>query len=268
MKRLIKIGLKKVGYWILEGQNPKYMLESLENTPNILYAFISEDKVNYIGKTTLPLKGRMYGYENPGPTQITNIRVNKKIRELLYQGKPVEIYALPDNGLLYYGDFHINLAAALEDSIIQTVNPPWNGSEKGKSEFVAKKNHSRIETFPDKTPKKTPPTSTEVKLSAKSIPKFKLRLSKTYYHQGFFNVTREFDRYVGKNEEEIEFHLFDSDVVLHGRINRTANLNGTARIMGGKELKSWFQSRFKIGDVIAVEFLTANLVRLSIHTKR
>jgi len=25
----------------------------------------------------------MYGYENPGPTQITNIRINKNIGELL-----------------------------------------------------------------------------------------------------------------------------------------------------------------------------------------
>ncbi len=132
MKRLLKIGFKKVGDWILEIQNPKCVLTSLENTPNILYAFISDDNVNYIGKTTRPLKRRMYGYENPGPTQITNIRVKRKIKELLSQGKPLEIYALPDNGLLYYGDFHMNLAAALEDSIIQIMNPPWNGSEKGK----------------------------------------------------------------------------------------------------------------------------------------
>ena len=261
MKRLLKIGFNKVGDWILEGQDPKCVLTSLENTPNILYAFISEGNVNYIGKTTQPLKGRMYGYENPGPSQITNIRVKRKIEELLSQGKPVEIYALPDNGLLYYGDFHMNLAAALEDSIIQIMNPLWNGSEKGKSEFVAKKNHSRIETYPNQAPEQIQPTPTRTKLSNNSIPKFKLRLSKTYYHQGFFNVTREFDRYIGKNEEEIEFHLFDSDVVLHGKINRTANLNGTARIMGGKELKRWFQSRFEIGDVIEVEFLTANSIK-------
>lgn len=205
----------------------------------------------------------MYGYENPGPTQITNIRVKRKIKEFLSQGKPVEIYALPDNGLLYYGDFHINLAAALEDSIIQTVNPPWNGSEKGKYEYEAKKNHSRIETFPNQAPEQIQPTPTRTKLPDNSIPIFKLLLSKTYYHQGFFNVTREFDRYVGENGAAIEFHLFDSDEVLYGRINRTANLNGTARIMGGKELKRWFQSRFNIGDVIGVEFLTANSIKFS-----
>jgi len=48
MKRLLKIGLNKVGDWISEGQNPKCVLESLENTSNILYAFISEDNINYI----------------------------------------------------------------------------------------------------------------------------------------------------------------------------------------------------------------------------
>jgi hypothetical protein len=38
----------------------------------------------------------------------------------------VEIYALPDNGLLRYGGFHVNLAAGLEDSIVRDLNPPWN----------------------------------------------------------------------------------------------------------------------------------------------
>ena len=68
----------------------------------------------------------MYGYQNPGPTQSTNIKGNKLIKELLATSAPVEIYALPDNGLLYYGGFHVNLAAGLEDNLIATLSPPWN----------------------------------------------------------------------------------------------------------------------------------------------
>ena len=40
--------------------------------------------------------------------------------------EPVEIHALPDNGLLYYRGFHVNLAAGLEDSLVATLKPVWN----------------------------------------------------------------------------------------------------------------------------------------------
>jgi hypothetical protein len=82
--------------------------------------------VLYVGKTVQPLKKRMYGYQNPGPTQSTNIKGNKNIGDLLAGRKQVEIYALPDNGLLHFGVFHINLAAGLEDSIVKMLFPEWN----------------------------------------------------------------------------------------------------------------------------------------------
>ena len=65
----------------------------------------------------------MYGYQNPGPSQNTNIRNNNLIKEFLSRGESVDIFALPDNGLLHYGDFHINLAAGLEDSIVSSLKP-------------------------------------------------------------------------------------------------------------------------------------------------
>ena len=68
----------------------------------------------------------MYGYQNPGATQSTNIKGNKFIRESLSGGSAVEVHALPDNGLLYYGGFHVNLAAGLEDSLVAQLKPKWN----------------------------------------------------------------------------------------------------------------------------------------------
>ena len=84
----------------------------------------------YVGKTVQPLRIRMAGYKTPGPTQPTNIKNNGKIREALAQGKRVEIMVLPDNGLLHYGGFHVNLAAGLEDSLVRELMPPWNGGQK------------------------------------------------------------------------------------------------------------------------------------------
>lgn len=126
MNRLLNIGFRKVGSWRRTESGIAYTLDDCAGASNILYSFICEDIVLYVGKTVQPLKKRMYGYQNPGPTQSTNIKGNRNITGLLADGKKVEILALPDNGLLHFGVFHINLAAGLEDSIVKTLNPIWN----------------------------------------------------------------------------------------------------------------------------------------------
>ena len=130
MERLINIGFRKVGEWKALRESISPELFNLANASNILYAFISNDEVLYVGKTTQSLKKRMYGYQNPGPTQFTNIKGHKLLLKLLANGRRVDIYALPDDGLHHVGDFHLNLAAGLEDSIISTLKPKWNGSSK------------------------------------------------------------------------------------------------------------------------------------------
>jgi hypothetical protein len=127
LPRLLNIGFRAVGQWHQEDAKPKYILDSESDSRNVLYAFASGTEVLYVGKTTQPLKKRMYSYQNPGPTQYTNVKGNKLISEILLSGGRIEIFALPDNGLLHFGDFHINLAAGLEDSLIAKLKPKWNG---------------------------------------------------------------------------------------------------------------------------------------------
>ncbi len=127
-QRLEAMGFVRCGEWHLDGTQPKYVLERHATAQNVLYAFIISGEVAYIGKTTQPLQRRMYGYQRPGPTQSTNIKCNAYLREALQDGKAVAIHALPDNGLLYYGGFHVNLAAGLEDSIISGIRPSWNSA--------------------------------------------------------------------------------------------------------------------------------------------
>jgi len=105
-------------------------LNDLGGARNVLYAFAVDGSLMYVGKTVQPLRARMTGYRNPAPTQSTNIKNKSNIRQCLDEGKRVEIYVLPDNGLLYYGKFHVNLAAGLEDSVVRELNPPWNGGQK------------------------------------------------------------------------------------------------------------------------------------------
>ena len=126
MKRLIDIGFRRVGEWKRSPSGIEYLLHDCSDVGNILYCFACRDNGLYVGKTVQALKKRMYGYQNPGPTQRTNIKGNREIGDLLTNGNQVDIYALQDNGLLHFGVFHINLAAGLEDSIVKTLNPSWN----------------------------------------------------------------------------------------------------------------------------------------------
>lgn len=127
-QRLGAMGFVHCGEWYLDGVQPRFRLECHAATQNVLYAFIVSGEVTYVGKTTLQLQRRMHGYQRPGPTQSTNIKCNALLGSALQAGKTVEIHVLPDDGLLYYGGFHINLAAGLEDSIIRGIKPSWNSA--------------------------------------------------------------------------------------------------------------------------------------------
>jgi hypothetical protein len=113
----------------------------------------------------------MGGYKRPAPSQTTNVRNKARIMALLRSGAAVDILALPDNGLLHYGQFHLNLAAGLEDSIIRLLSPEWNGNS-------AMPEASAAEPL---VPSSSPPES------AASFP---LILHPTYFARGFFNVWR------------------------------------------------------------------------------
>jgi len=126
LQRLLDIGFRKVGEWKLSGEEIACVLDAEAESRNILYAFESEREILYVGKTTQPLKARMYGYQNPGPTQFTNIRNNASLKACLGTGIAVSIVALPDHGLLTYGGFHLNLASGLEDDIVSKLKPKWN----------------------------------------------------------------------------------------------------------------------------------------------
>lgn len=120
------MGFRQVGEWTLDSGKVQFTLDAAASARNVLYAFISEDAVMYIGKTVQTLKQRMNGYKKPAPTQSTNIKCNQFITETLTINLPIAIYALPDNGLLFYGGFHVNLAAGLEDNLVSSLKPTWN----------------------------------------------------------------------------------------------------------------------------------------------
>lgn len=83
----------------------------------------------------------MHAYRSPpnnterGGT--TNAKNNRNIIVALSSGAKVEIFALFALATQHHGEFPVNLAAGLEDSLIQALAPPWNGRSANKSSSPA-----------------------------------------------------------------------------------------------------------------------------------
>ena len=128
---LFNLGFEFAGEWMVDGGQPKLILNKYREIKNALYAFITEDDVMYIGKTARTLHERMNGYKKPGPTQKTNIKNNKNILELIKKGIPVRILVLVENEDLKYRGVPIDIASGIEDNLIAMIKPRWNEIGKG-----------------------------------------------------------------------------------------------------------------------------------------
>ncbi|EPN1929033.1 GIY-YIG nuclease family protein, partial [Cronobacter dublinensis] len=183
-------------------------------------------------------------YSRPGPSQSTNIKNNANIIEMLSKNVAVDILVLPDSGLMHYGQFHLNLAAGLEDAIINVISPEWNGVPRPglKSEEVIS-------------------TEDEI-ITHSSNEQFTFNMTDTYWRRGFFNVPVVSTQKFGKDGENIKIVLRDGMSSITAMINRTANQSGSPRIMGGVELRQYFQINYTIGDVVPFEVITQNLMKL------
>ncbi len=248
MNRILEIGFRYAGNWTLVSDELQLYLKSYTNSKNVLYAFISNGEIKYIGKTTQPLAKRLYGYMNPGKTQSTNIKNNKNIKGLLSKQEPVDVFVLPDNGLLNYGGFPINLAAGLEDGLIASIDPPWNGGQK---ESEAVKTQEALSN---------PSDAPSAELNYSKV--FTLELGIAYYNHGFFNVPVKLEGFFASDGDEIEIYTSENENPITGYINRTANRSRSPRIMGGKNLKHWIMSNFKQGEPIEIKIISSNSVRL------
>lgn len=252
MDRLLNIGFIKIGYWeLLEGQLHYVMTETFRDVRNNLYAFICDGEVKYIGKTTRLLKQRMYHYKKPGLSQSTNIKNNAWIREALLQNIAVDILALPDNGLMHYGQFHLNLAAGLEDSIIKIINPEWNGGSKELTKDPQVNDSISPLVVED-------PLQDEATKTSHSF-----NMAPTYWKRGFFNVPVSSSDEFSDDGDTLTIINREGSVRLTAIINRTANKSQAPRIMGGTGLRTFFQENYKINDVVSFILLSKNTMQLN-----
>ena len=94
------------------------------------------------------------------------------------------------------------------------------------------------------------------------MPIFNLKLQQTYFKQGFFNVVVDYDRYVRKTEGPVRLRLDRNGNEIEAKINRHVNNNGTARVLGGVALRTWFQNNFEPMDTVAVDLSSQDVIVL------
>jgi len=136
---LADIGFKDIAQWevvdlkkLRDLGDDAEVWRNIKAHKNALYAFYEGIAVLYIGKTARSIEKRFIGYRDPGKTRATNWKCHNKIRHLIGKEKTVRIMVLPDETSLQWGSFSINLAAGLEDALVEAIRPELNGKGVNK----------------------------------------------------------------------------------------------------------------------------------------
>jgi hypothetical protein len=94
------------------------------------------------------------------------------------------------------------------------------------------------------------------------MPIFNLKLQQTYFKRGFFNVVVDYDRYVRKTDGPVRIRLGRNGSEIEAKISRQVNNNGTARVLGGVALRTWFQNNYEPMDIVAVDLSSKDVIVL------
>ncbi|HOY29467.1 MAG TPA: GIY-YIG nuclease family protein [Flavobacteriales bacterium] len=133
LARIRSIGLVHAGIWKLNDPIIEFsLMHGFPDRDDVLYAFVIEESVKYVGITSKRLSERMGQYAKPYATQSTNIRLKEFIRDSLKSGIEVSVYALPSSLPIHVGEFPLNIAAGIEYSLIERLDPDWNTDGRSK----------------------------------------------------------------------------------------------------------------------------------------
>lgn len=250
LKRLFEIGFELAGEWLLVEDDPQIDLVRFEHAANVLYAFTSADELLYIGRSERSLRLRMDGYQLGGPPRSMRSRNRDRIRAMLELDQPVELYAMADPGNLVYGSFRINLAAGLQHSLTEALDPPWNRAGAATAARA-----------PRPTPRRYPDASDDAYTDLTvERPRYRFLVGCVYLDKGFFNVPLRYSKLLGADRERIKILCGAERLAIHGHIDRSSNTNATPRIVGGTPLGLWFEEHAGIDNPVDIDILAPNAV--------
>ena len=94
-----------------------------------------------------------------------------------------------------------------------------------------------------------------------SLPSYQLTLHKSYYE--IFNLGVDVERFISADlDGDMEMEL-EGNVTISAKMTRRANQNETPRVRAGAVLRDWFMKNFREGEVVRVEILAPNRLRIN-----
>lgn len=124
VERLIIGGFERAGSWILDPTGRLVLDGTVPSGPGV-YAFVVASYAQYVGLASINLARRLYGYGRPGSGQLTNMRLNGLLTELLKSGESIDIYTASPPDLDWNG-WTVSGAEGLEAAMIREHRPVFN----------------------------------------------------------------------------------------------------------------------------------------------
>src|SRR5215217_9063 len=87
--RLLQAGFAEVDCWLV-GEDRLHPPRNLPTRRGV-YAFAIDDRVMYVGLASRSIRQRLGFYARPGASQLTNVRLNGVIRDVVGKGHVVRI---------------------------------------------------------------------------------------------------------------------------------------------------------------------------------
>jgi hypothetical protein len=280
MDKLLNMGFEKAAQTNILNGNLKIEILKNKFASNLLYVFIrkigdniSDWQVFYIGHTRKSLKNRLLGYQ-AGNGVATNNRIHNAVIEIINSGGECYIFALFNKFQMQIHGIDIDIAAAVEYSLIEYYsnfnsenNHPPLLNKAGNANYLSNIPSEYIEELKEDI---ISYDETDNYDESFKIEQFEYKLNQTYWNTSNINIPIEFQNLFGENGEIVMIEFYERNNFINNvevQINRNANLNKTPRLYiparnGKKWFIDWKQKNFKEKDTIIIKIVGYN--RLSI----
>jgi hypothetical protein len=119
-------GFERIGRVVLSSDEICFAIQSWPLASSTLYAFTRLEDVLYVGKTSKSLQQRLRGYQHPGPSQSTNIRVASELSAAIKRGDEICVYALTNWEPVSFRGLLVDIPAGIEQAVIFATHASWN----------------------------------------------------------------------------------------------------------------------------------------------
>lgn len=255
MEKLLELGFKKIGMWKKFDNELSFEISEFKDSSDIIFAFVQDSTVVYMASAEGNFETFLSLFVNPSNLDLDKTAVKNALLKALAD-KEIFIYALKNKK--WFG-----LAAKFSKiqitSIIKEINPSWNSDDlKDRMKNIVGKDRTAV-LKSEKEKEIEPPVKKEK--AKKEYESYIFILGKSYYERGFFNLKTSHSHLVGDDKTDIQIVVGEKEII-QGKINRTANVSNTARIIGNKPLKMWFSKNSKINGELRITFISKKKIKL------